>query len=42
MMQPSQFTKDSPGRLVPTVGGQKAFMPADLPPKIVRQKPQSF
>ena len=35
MMQPSNFSKDSPGRLVPTVGGQKAFVPNDLPPKIV-------
>ena len=34
-MQPSDFTKDSPGRLVSTIGGQKAFVPNDLPPSIV-------
>lgn len=33
-MQPSDFTKDSPGRLVPTVGGQQAFVPNDLPPAV--------
>jgi len=34
-MQASGFKKDSPGRLVPTIGGQKAFVPNDLPPRIV-------
>lgn len=34
-MHAEDFTKNSPGRLVPTIGGQKAFVPNDLPPKIV-------
>jgi Fic family protein len=34
-MQPSDFTKDSPGRLVSTIGGQLAFLPNDLPPPLV-------
>lgn len=34
-MQPADFTKDSRGRLVPTIGGHRAFVPDDLPPKIV-------
>jgi len=33
-MQVSDFTKDSPGRLVSTIGGQAAFVPNDLPPPI--------
>jgi Fic family protein len=34
-MQASDFTKDSPGRLVPTIGSQVAFVPNDLPPPLV-------
>lgn len=34
-MQVSDFTKDSPGKLVPTLGGQRAFVPNELPPQIV-------
>lgn len=34
-MQASDFTKDSPGRLVSTVGGQVAFVPNNLPPGLV-------
>ena len=33
-MRVSDFNKNSPGRLVRTVGGQYAFVPQDLPPKI--------
>jgi len=34
-MQASDFTKNSPGRLVPTLGGQLAYVPNDLPPPLV-------
>ncbi|MCX5684267.1 MAG: Fic family protein [Planctomycetota bacterium] len=34
-MQASDFTKDSPGRLAPTIGGQLAFLPNELPPLLV-------
>jgi Fic family protein len=34
-MQASDFTKGSPGRIVPTIGGQSAFVPNDLPPPLV-------
>ena len=34
-MRVSDFNKNSPGRLVRTVGGQYAFVPQDLPPKII-------
>lgn len=33
-MQVSDFTRDSPGRLVPTVGGQVGFVPNALPPPL--------
>ena len=33
-MQRSDFSKDSPGRLLPTISGQLAFMPDALPPKV--------
>jgi Fic family protein len=32
-MQASDFTEQSPGHLVATLGGQQAFVPNDLPPK---------
>ncbi|MFO8011729.1 MAG: Fic family protein [Phycisphaerae bacterium] len=33
-MEGADFTSDSPGRLVPTIGGQVAFVPNDLPPTL--------
>lgn len=33
-MRAADFTQDSPGQLVPTIGMQQAFVPAPLPPKI--------
>jgi Fic family protein len=34
-MQLSDFVKGSPGRLVPTASGHQAFVPDDLPPRII-------
>lgn len=34
-MQSSDFTQDAPGRLIATVGGQRAFVPNNLPPNSV-------
>ena len=33
-MDPTSFTTNAPGRLVPTVDGHRAFVPAPLPPSI--------
>jgi Fic family protein len=33
-MRPADFADDAPGYLVPTIEGQKAFVPHDLPPAI--------